>query len=560
MSIYYLHSKLMADMIHLSFFPSDIIRYIFMICPISDKRSFIRTCKSFSSYAILMLEIEKEFQKMILETKFFYSHNFTGFSNPLYKYTIELVYDNYDHLIPDKYIIPENRILHQYKKIYYRAGLRGNLSMIQRFLKLDRNNYDADNADFAMRGAAESGSVHILEWMELNNYKFNEWTSARAVKGNQFVTLKWLNKHGCLVDDLCVRYSAKTGNIKILEWLLNKKKGEVNWNVAYDTSCKGHIDVIKFLYKKNIIKKNEAIYYGASQGGHVNILEWVFKKNNDFEICEDKCEEACEGASFGGHIHILEWFKRNNLFDNKWTCLCDEAVNGGNFRCLKWLVENGCPLDEKVCDGAIRKGNVEMVEWLFAKGYKFDMKRAYISVAENGFLDMLKWLVGKGYKMSFSISRGAAEGGHLELLQWAVANGCPMDMGLISNAVRNGHLDLVKWVLFRFFEEGINLHTLNTEACVATVVHNHLDILKWLRATGFQWDEAVCAIAVQYKNLDILQWAIENGCEWRDHTYDLATIGKCKDKNGKLVKYLFQNKVLDKRISDYLDMKLKEKK
>lgn len=140
-----------------------------MLCSITDKRSLIRTGHAFhDTYSSPTQKIEKEFQTMILKTKFFYSRNFTGFSNPLYKFTIELVYDNYD--LPERYIVPENRIIHQYKKIYYRAGCisgllpqfldpplrgcRGNLNMISRFLSLKRTSFVNNNACYAMRGAA----------------------------------------------------------------------------------------------------------------------------------------------------------------------------------------------------------------------------------------------------------------------------------------------------------------------------------------------------------------------------------------------------------------------
>ena len=140
-------------------FPLDIIDLIFFLCSISSKRSFIRTCHRFSKYSTLMPKFEKEFQKMIVKTKFFHKYNFTSFSNPLYKFTIELVYDNC--LIPDTYIIPENRIIHEYPKLYYRIGLQGNLGMIQKIL-----DNKPINVCHTMRGAAQGGHKHILEWME----------------------------------------------------------------------------------------------------------------------------------------------------------------------------------------------------------------------------------------------------------------------------------------------------------------------------------------------------------------------------------------------------------
>ena len=77
----------------------DILQLIFNICPITDKRNLIKTCKTCHKLSILMPNIEKDFQKMINSTKYLDEIKFTSFDNSLYKYTIELVYDGYSHLI-----------------------------------------------------------------------------------------------------------------------------------------------------------------------------------------------------------------------------------------------------------------------------------------------------------------------------------------------------------------------------------------------------------------------------------------------------------------------------
>src|SRR5579863_9306463 len=101
----------------------DSLQIIFMMCPISDKRTLLRTCRQFYKLAPLMKQIESNFQQMIDRTNYFHDENFNGFDNSLYKYTIELIHDGYYHLILDKYFIPENRILHQYLKIWYYVGI-----------------------------------------------------------------------------------------------------------------------------------------------------------------------------------------------------------------------------------------------------------------------------------------------------------------------------------------------------------------------------------------------------------------------------------------------------
>uniref|UniRef100_A0A6C0CA55 Uncharacterized protein n=1 Tax=viral metagenome TaxID=1070528 RepID=A0A6C0CA55_9ZZZZ len=84
-----------------------------------------------------MTKIESEFQDMINGTKIFCKNSISGFYFPLYKFTIELLFDGY--VIPDKYIVLENRILHQYDKIYEQLAERGYMALIEKMLPLCDN-------------------------------------------------------------------------------------------------------------------------------------------------------------------------------------------------------------------------------------------------------------------------------------------------------------------------------------------------------------------------------------------------------------------------------------
>jgi hypothetical protein len=55
-------------------------------------------------------------------------------------------------------------------------------------------------------------------------------------------------------------------------------------------------------------------------------------------------------------------------------------------------------------------------------------------------------------------------------------------------------------------------------------MHNHLDVLKWLRLNRCDWNDKVCQSAIQYGNLDVLKWAVENGCPCNDKTWSNALI------------------------------------
>jgi hypothetical protein len=90
----------------------------------------------------------------------------------------------------------------------------------------------------------------------------------------------------------------------------------------------------------------------------------------------------------------------------------------------------------------------------------------------------------RGYKISLCKKREAcayaAREGHLELLKWARENGCDWDSRTCANAAEGGHLEL----------------------------------LKWARENGCPWDWRTCADAAREGHLELLKWAHENGCDW----------------------------------------------
>src|SRR5688500_13686801 len=164
-----------------------------------------------------MSQIETSFQKMLNDTSFFDDNYYSGLYNSLYKYSMELLYDGYD--IPDKYIISENRVMHQFPKIYKRLAKRGDFNLIKKMLKLNRNNFIHNNASYVMRGAAKTGNITILKWMRQNNYPFDEFIAASAAQANQIETLKWLIDNSCKIPEFIASRAAKKGHIEILKFI-----------------------------------------------------------------------------------------------------------------------------------------------------------------------------------------------------------------------------------------------------------------------------------------------------------------------------------------------------
>jgi hypothetical protein len=82
-------------------------------------------------------------------------------------------------------------------------------------------------------------------------------------------------------------------------------------------------------------------------------------------------------------------------------------------------------------------------------------------------------------------------GRHVEVLKWSRANGCD-------------------W---------------NSLTCAYLAENGDLEALKWAVANGLPSDDRTCSAAATYGNLELLQWARANGCPWDEMTCENACFG-----------------------------------
>ena len=495
----------------------DILQLIFNFCHITDKRNLIKTCKTCHKLSMLMPNAEKDFQEMINSTKYLDEIKFTSFDNPLYKYTIELVYDGYSHLIPNRYVVPQNRILHYYYNVYYRIAKNGNLDMLKLMLQIRNPPNLKDNIDWTVRGAARGGHKNILEWV-MQKYKINYRATEYAAKGNHFELLKWLYDKGIKLTDTGNAYSVKTGNMEMIKWFFER-------NDYVDDGClhyavkNNNMDLVKWLYEKD----NESLWAlcdHAIAEGKLEILKWTL--NRGF-VMQSKSPYSC--SMHGGHIEILEWLKENGyikvskqikkerLYDRKKSkALSINAAWANNFQTLKWAYENTFPISPEVCKKTALNGNLEILEW-YVENVGELTDDPSVDAVEGGHLEVLKWILKKGIKMSNKLCATAAWYGHFDLLKWLHENGCPWTSKTCVNAARMGHFSILKWA----YEKGCPL---SAQCCANTARYGHVEILKWLREKGCDWDCDLGTEAVQYNSVYIIEWFTRNGYKIHPIVYE----------------------------------------
>ena len=69
----------------------------------------------------------------------------------------------------------------------------------------------------------------------------------------------------------------------------------------------------------------------------------------------------------------------------------------------------------------------------------------YFYCATLNNVSLIKKLIKFNPKHNIYITCGAAYGGHLDVLKWTRENGCEWDWRTCSNAAENGHLHVLKW-------------------------------------------------------------------------------------------------------------------
>ena len=62
------------------------------------------------------------------------------------------------------------------------------------------------------------------------------------------------------------------------------------------------------------------------------------------------------------------------------------------------------------------------------------------------------------------------------------------------------------------------IHNNKTILCGELSKSGNLEVLKWARENGCQWNSSTCSNAASGGHLEVLKWARDNGCKWDINT------------------------------------------
>lgn len=108
----------------------------------------------------------------------------------------------------------------------------------------------------------------------------------------------------------------------------------------------------------------------------------------------------------------------------------------------------------------------------------------------------------------------AAYHGNFEILKWLHSS-----KGVFSSLTGNvfdalakgGHLDIIIWA-----KDFANL-SLDTQHCInGAVSSGNIELVKWLRSEGAQWNDNTLVSAARNGNIELLQYLFQSGCPFTD--------------------------------------------
>ena len=111
--------------------PKDIIDILFTILPITAKRNFIRCNRELNMKTDLMLIYENVF--MIKIQKFYKEYLPTNLKK-LDKYTLEIIYDGCEKLIPNRYVCKQNGLCNSSPFMYFYCAKSDNIPLLKKLL------------------------------------------------------------------------------------------------------------------------------------------------------------------------------------------------------------------------------------------------------------------------------------------------------------------------------------------------------------------------------------------------------------------------------------------
>lgn len=192
--------------------------------------------------------------------------------------------------------------------------------------------------------AAWGGHLEILKWCRENGASWNGFTLWRAAKRGDLAMVKWAVEHKAPWPEFLeltatvAEAAALEGHLHILEWL-EENEYPIELDHVYNTACRyGQLSLLKWAH--GILPLWNSDHASIAAGcGQLETLQWAHENQLPLDA------QTCASAASNGKLHVLQWLREKEVpWDDQ---VCVDAATNGHLEVLKWARANGAPWHKK---------------------------------------------------------------------------------------------------------------------------------------------------------------------------------------------------------------------
>jgi len=259
-------------------------------------------------------------------------------------------------------------------------------------------------------------------------------------------------------------------------------------------------DLSTYIFRSSDRYKIE-FYAHAASTGSFEILKYICE--NDLNQIENNTHDSTPSFTQSATLRV-------DYNDD----ILDSAVRGGHLEIVKYLREiQGVNYGIFTCSGAAYNGHLEVLKYLrteFNGSICSWNEHTFSSAATTGRIDVLEWLYENKCPYHKWSCVNAIRYNRFDSLKWLREHGCKWDGETVKAAAEYGHVEILKYLRTKFNEDGLYF---DANRCMRlAIIGNHLNILKYLRAEGYELSTDLLDTVTDYTHVDIIEWLHENGC------------------------------------------------
>jgi hypothetical protein len=350
-----------------------------------------------------------------------------------------------------------------------------------------RNMLDSTNDSVPLHHIIKCGNIDAIKYLPNGDYLWTGKCMTKAIKSRRVDVVKYLCENGCSYHSANINLAGSLGLMDIVKYLGDK----CGWtsrciSIKYAIQSKD-INIVKYFHANGCRVKRSNIR-DAVENGTVEILKFICNIASKYQL--QSTPNLMKSAIVNNDISMVKYLHSEGVKCNKAELML-YAVHTDKLDIMKYLYENGCPIDKCV---TTHLRSLEAIKYLHECGCEWHPDTVF-EIESN-------------YKKSYISMLVYAS----EVIGLDVTDG-------LRYAVWSNDINAVKY----FYENSSSLVDIEMWLC------KNIEILKYLHERGHSTkDDQVMDYAIENHNLENVKYLHENGCDFNNWHIKLAL--KNKDK------------------------------